>query len=71
MHVIKITDDFSPTSAKCVKLTCDCGWLEKSYIFESMSKATTHFEHNHGRKGVILYKGERKVVNRGMVTTTH
>lgn len=57
MKKLYITDDKSATHALVVKMTCECGWVEKAFATrDARTRAEHHMLHNHGG-GVILYQG--------------
>lgn len=65
MATIRITDDLSATSAKVVRMECDCGWMDKSFSITALGNGVTHFRNKHGGDGTFLYKGDSRLVQNG------
>lgn len=57
MKNIYIIDDKSATSAPVVKMTCDCGWIEKTFADRNaVEKAEHHIRTKHTH-GLVHYNG--------------
>lgn len=69
--VIHITDDLSATKAPVVKLSCDCGWVDKTFRQGCLSFGVDHISAKHGGNGKIRYKNEYRNVVNGYLKEAH
>lgn len=58
MKNLYITDDQSATKAQVMKMTCDCGWVEKAFRDRSgLNMAIDHIKTKH-TTGIIHDRGQ-------------
>lgn len=62
MKTVTMTDDFSATQLRVVKVMCECGWLDKAYRQDAKKRAMNHIRVRHG-EGLMVYKDQRIFVD--------
>lgn len=57
MKVMRLVDDTNMNNAPSVKMTCDCGWVEKAFANrDARTRAERHLKDKHNG-GLMKYMG--------------